>query len=88
MVLEHDSADILAPDVEHCSVDNVSKGTLGIIGDCLAEGLGVGAPTMEVSTSACEGGEDAGGPEFVLNPLVPQQVRWKCSEVLRLKLTD
>lgn len=56
VIMEHDDAIVLSPDVKHGAIDDLGEGFLGIIGDGRTDGIGFGAPAHEPSLAATKGG--------------------------------
>ncbi len=65
VVLEHDNADVEAPDLQEGPVDDVGEGALGIIGDGFLEELLVRRALEEIAAASGQGGELAFGLQFV-----------------------
>lgn len=54
VVMENDRNVVLAPDVEHCAVDDLGEGALRIIGDRCPQGVLIVAASEEPSLAAGE----------------------------------
>lgn len=52
VIVHHHHGDSFSPDVEHCSVDDIGKGTLWVERDGFADSVLISTTTKEVSFSA------------------------------------
>ncbi len=85
VIVHHAGCGLFVPDVEHCGVDEVGFGVLGVIGDGTADGFGIGASAPEPTLAAGDTGEVAFGGDLLGDPEMPLGMARECLEVLRLE---
>ena len=84
----HDNSIPKSPKLNKSRVNNISKTTLGVIGDCLAVGVGTGPSPEEPSLPAHKRHQMSGLFDRIYDPLLPLPMTWECPEVFWLKLCD
>ena len=71
VVMHYKDCVAAAPDVEHAGVHDEGFGGLGIVGECVADELGIVAASPELALAAVEGDDSAATSKLVLSPLMP-----------------
>ena len=88
MVVHHDADITLAPDVEHCLVDDFGEGGLGIVGNSFAKCGWIGTTPEEPALAVHERDKIALLAEGFVDVGLPALVGWEGREVFGLELAN
>ena len=83
--MHHYGCGLFVPNVEHCGVDDEGFGGLGVVGDCLADYIGIVTAAEEPALTASDADDVPNGEDLGFDPTVPLVVSRECGEVFGLE---